>query len=449
MAFLDRSCLSLENREKHKHVKLSRSMPLGMLTKLYCERTFKLEQQFLLQMGAVSPEHIMLSPRKQSTLLSRLTQTEQHSLVVCESCHLAEGMVKRLVDVIEKYAKSYNISSHSCHKSNENLQKLLKSTRASSEKDNFFNKNRIIALENNIMQLKKTYLDDEKNTLLQKYNETLRDEKSAALAKLKLASEEVDAKKNEAANWQERWAKDEKVKEVLKEQLTQNTNQLEKLRSELECKVTALREKEIKMVEDNNMLSNELEHLNKTLLKKQRIEEELNEKVGDLQRKLKDMGEREAMLLQYPDLNGNLLTPTCKGDPMEDMKGQLKANKEDDRDGELHDRNPLVNSQWSHLEHSLNKQHKTYNGQGVKTYRENFNVEDDEMKCKGKSHGSQQPGVAPWGHGDQRLYSHLFMALSISMVTSTDRAIVIGWGSWNRLQSTPLNSSPPPIHARW
>nr|CAD7453308.1 unnamed protein product [Timema tahoe] len=167
----------------------------------------------------------------------------------------------------------------------------------------------------------------EKNTLLQKYNETLRDEKSTALAKLKLTSEEVDAKKNEAANWRERWAKDEKVKEVLKEQLTQNTNQLEKLRSELECKVTALREKEIKMVEDNNMLSNELEHLNKTLLKKQRIEEELNEKVRDLQQKLKDMGEREAMLLQYPDLNGNLLTPTCKGDPMEDMKGQLKANK--------------------------------------------------------------------------------------------------------------------------
>nr|CAD7439844.1 unnamed protein product [Timema bartmani] len=322
---------------------------------------------FRLRAMSDALEHILLSPCKQSTLLSRLTQTEQHSLVVCESCHLAEGMVKSLVDVIEKYAKSYNISSHvgqmrlkvkneifrmtqwnvmnvwitailkdvdgfnqvlkSCHKSNENLQKLLKNTQATSEKDNFFNKNRITALENNIMQLKKTYLDDEKNTLLQKYNETLRDEKSTALAKLKLTSEEVDAKKNEAANWRERWAKDEKVKEVLKEQLTQNTNQLEKLRSELECKVTALREKEIKIVEDNNMLSNELKHLNKTLLKKQRIEEELNEKVRDLQQKLKDMGEREAMLLQYPDLNGNLLTPTCKGDPMEDMKGQLKANK--------------------------------------------------------------------------------------------------------------------------
>nr|CAD7568738.1 unnamed protein product [Timema californicum] len=317
--------------------------------------------------GAVGTEDITLSPRKQSTLLSRLTQTEQHSLVVCESCHLAEGMVKNLVDVIEKYAKSYNISSHvgqmrlkvkneifhmtqwdvmnvwitailkdvdgfnqvlqSCHKSNENLQKLLKNTQASSEKDNFINKNRITALENNIMQLKKTYLDDEKNTLLQKYNETLRDEKSYALAKLKLTSEEVDAQKNEAANWREKWAKDEKVKEVLNEQLTQNTNQLEKLRSELECKVTILREKEIKMVEDKNRLSNELEHLNKTLLKKQRVEEELNEKVRDLQQKLKDMGEREAMLLQYPDLNGNLLTPTCKGDPMEDMKGQLRANK--------------------------------------------------------------------------------------------------------------------------
>lgn len=31
----------------------------------------------------------------------------------------------------------------------------------------------------------------------------------------------------------------------------------------------------------------------------------------------------------------------------------------------------------------------------------------------------------------------LFMAFNISIVTSTERAIVIGWGSVNTLQSTP------------
>jgi hypothetical protein len=41
------------------------------------------------------------------------------------------------------------------------------------------------------------------------------------------------------------------------------------------------------------------------------------------------------------------------------------------------------------------------------------------------------------------------MALSISMVTNTDRAIVMGWGSLKTRQSTPLNSSPSPMQARW
>ena len=45
--------------------------------------------------------------------------------------------------------------------------------------------------------------------------------------------------------------------------------------------------------------------------------------------------------------------------------------------------------------------------------------------------------------------NHLFMAFSISMVTSTDRAMVMGWGSLKTRQSTPLNSSPSPMQARW
>lgn len=36
-----------------------------------------------------------------------------------------------------------------------------------------------------------------------------------------------------------------------------------------------------------------------------------------------------------------------------------------------------------------------------------------------------------------------FIALSISMVTSTDRAIVIGWGSVKILQSMPWNGEAP------
>lgn len=53
-------------------------------------------------------------------------------------------------------------------------------------------------------------------------------------------------------------------------------------------------------------------------------------------------------------------------------------------------------------------------------------------------------------HGTRReRFPHLFMAFNISMVTSTERAIVMGWGSAKILQLTPLNSSPPPIHAKW
>lgn len=41
------------------------------------------------------------------------------------------------------------------------------------------------------------------------------------------------------------------------------------------------------------------------------------------------------------------------------------------------------------------------------------------------------------------------MALSISMVTRTERAMVMGWGSVKTLQSMPLNSGPPAMHCKW
>lgn len=44
---------------------------------------------------------------------------------------------------------------------------------------------------------------------------------------------------------------------------------------------------------------------------------------------------------------------------------------------------------------------------------------------------------------------YLFIAFNISIVTSTDNAIVMGWGSVKILQLTPLNSSPPPMQAKW
>jgi len=45
--------------------------------------------------------------------------------------------------------------------------------------------------------------------------------------------------------------------------------------------------------------------------------------------------------------------------------------------------------------------------------------------------------------------THLFIAFNISIVTNTDRAMVIGWGSVNTLQSIPLNSGPLPEHCKW
>lgn len=72
------------------------------------------------------------------------------------------------------------------------------------------------------------------------------------------------------------------------------------------------------------------------------------------------------------------------------------------------------------------------------------------MECERKSHGGDEPQVGPRRHGDERLIlrqavkrdanfivtatvifyakykSHLFMAFNISMVTSTERAIVMG-----------------------
>lgn len=46
------------------------------------------------------------------------------------------------------------------------------------------------------------------------------------------------------------------------------------------------------------------------------------------------------------------------------------------------------------------------------------------------------------------MFAYLFMAFNISIVTSTDKAIVIGSGAENTLQSTPLKSSPPDKHWR-
>lgn len=46
-------------------------------------------------------------------------------------------------------------------------------------------------------------------------------------------------------------------------------------------------------------------------------------------------------------------------------------------------------------------------------------------------------------------WSYLFMAFNISIVTSTDKAIVIGWGSLNTLQSIPLKSAAFELHCKW
>ena len=107
-----------------------------------------------------------------------------------------------------------------------------------------------------------------------------------------------------------------------------------------------------------------------------------------------------------------------------------------------------------------------------KTYWKDLNVEDDEVKSEWQAHWSDQPHVCPWWHSNKWLIfwqatqrktnsiinyypksinnsTNLFMAFNISMVTRTERAMVIGWGSEKTLQSTPLKSSPPPRHCIW
>ena len=37
------------------------------------------------------------------------------------------------------------------------------------------------------------------------------------------------------------------------------------------------------------------------------------------------------------------------------------------------------------------------------TYRQDLDVEDDEVEGEGESHGADEPHVGPWGHGHQRL----------------------------------------------
>jgi len=93
------------------------------------------------------------------------------------------------------------------------------------------------------------------------------------------------------------------------------------------------------------------------------------------------------------------------------------------------------------------------------------------METERQSHCSQKPQVGPWRHQQKGLifrkpvkitskiisnYSNLtdelltyeLSALSISMVTNTERAIVIGCGSWNTWQSIPANSASPPKHCK-
>lgn len=37
------------------------------------------------------------------------------------------------------------------------------------------------------------------------------------------------------------------------------------------------------------------------------------------------------------------------------------------------------------------------------TYREDLDVEDDEVECEGEGHRADEPQVGPWGHADERL----------------------------------------------
>ena len=49
----------------------------------------------------------------------------------------------------------------------------------------------------------------------------------------------------------------------------------------------------------------------------------------------------------------------------------------------------------------------------------------------------------------ERCETHLFRALSISMVTRTERAIVMGWRSSNTLQETPEKTALSAVHCMW
>lgn len=61
---------------------------------------------------------------------------------------------------------------------------------------------------------------------------------------------------------------------------------------------------------------------------------------------------------------------------------------------------------------------------------------------------------AQWKHvRNKRLHqfenAYLFIAFNISMVTSTDKANVIGWGSWKTWQLIPLKSSGLLVQDKW
>merc|ERR1739838_1284107 len=98
----------------------------------------------------------------------------------------------------------------------------------------------------------------------------------------------------------------------------------------------------------------------------------------------------------------------------------------DDGDGKLQDDQPLINVQVSQMED---------HGQGI-------HIDDHEVKGEGEGHGSKQPEVDPWGMRTRDWFSDkLLRALHISMVTSTDRAMVMGASASKISHSTPAKSS--------
>lgn len=96
-----------------------------------------------------------------------------------------------------------------------------------------------------------------------------------------------------------------------------------------------------------------------------------------------------------------------------------------DRYRELHHHNPLFAGQWRHLEHGLGGRDRERERRARRrsvsvsvssillripnhttirlTYRQDLHVEDDKVQGEGQSHRTDQPHVAPWGHGDQGL----------------------------------------------